>query len=82
MNYLKLAIKKMLEDGEFEKIIKNAPNSQERKRAKNYYEFVKVVFSNCENVSSIILTMECKSYFVWQDIMSYISLIISQERSN
>ena len=62
---LKKAIKKMLETGEFKKIIQNA-KGREKKNAKLFYDAIKDI--GLEKIPEIVIIMACKSYVVWQDM--------------
>lgn len=62
---LKQAIKKMLDTGEFKKIIQNA-KGREKKNAKLFYDAIKDI--DLEKMSEIVIIMACKSYVVWQDM--------------
>lgn len=70
MNLFKKAIKQMLEDNEFEKII-NYSCSKEREHAEKFYELAK----QYEKIPAICLITNCKSYMVLQDIVCYMSML-------
>ena len=62
---LKQAIKKMLDTGEFEKIIQNA-KGRDKKNAKLFYDAIKD--TDLDKMPEILIIMACKSYAVWQDM--------------
>ena len=62
---LKKAIKKMLDTGEFEKIIQNA-KGRDKKNAKLFYDAIKD--TDLDKMPEILIIMACKSYAVWQDM--------------
>lgn len=62
---LKKAIKKMLDTGEFEKIIQNA-KGRDKKNAKLFYDAIKD--TDLEKTPEIVIIMACKSYALWQDM--------------
>ena len=71
---LKKALKKMLKDGEFEKIIKQCKWG-EKKKAKQFYEAIKDFDDkDFDRVPEIVFIQACKSYTVWQDIYCYMRL--------
>ena len=70
---LKSALKLMLEDKEFEKIIKHS-KGRDKQNAKLFYEAIKDFDEEDFNkVPEVVIITACKSWNVWQDIYCYIS---------
>lgn len=79
MKGIKEALKLMLKDNEFDKIIKNA-KGKDKKKAKDFYEAIKNFSEEeFEKVPAIIFVQACKSYNVWQDIYCYLELVNKYE---
>lgn len=75
---VKKAIKKMLDSGEFEKIINNAPSWYEKRKAKQFYRLVKGIDEkhSIEDFPVVPLICSCDSSDVWKDI---VMLMMMQE---
>lgn len=81
MALIKLAILKMLKDGEFEKIIKHA-RGRDKQNAKDFYDAVKDLNEQeFEKLPAILFIKACKSYNVWQDICVYMEAINNAEQN-
>ena len=74
MNF-KEAIKKMIEDGEFEKIIKYE-SGKEKKLAKKYYEDIQAV--GVDKIPFVALLHECKSVSVLKNAIIF--MMFGEER--
>lgn len=76
---IKSALKQMLQDKEFEKIIKHS-RGRDKQNAKLFYESIKdFEDEDFEKVPEIIFITACKSYNVWQDLYFYIKNILKSE---
>ncbi len=81
MPTIKDALKMMLADGEFKKVIKNA-KGREKQNAKEFYEAIKDFNDeDFEKVPAIVFIQACKSWNVWQDIYCYLELLNNAEQT-
>ena len=81
MPTIKDALKMMLADGEFKRVIENA-RGRDRENAKKFYEAIKDF--NDEDfgkVPAIVFIQACKSWNVWQDIYCYLELLNKAEQT-
>ena len=77
---IKDALKSMLENNEFEKIIKKA-KGRERQNAKEFYGAIKDFSEeDFEKVPPIVFIKACKSWTVWQDIYCFLELLNNAEQ--
>lgn len=82
MKGIKEALKLMLKDNEFDKIIKNA-KGKDKKKAKDFYEAIKDFSEEeFEKVPAIVFVQACKSYNVWQDIYCYLEFVNEYEEQD
>lgn len=82
MKGIKEALKLMLKDNEFDKIIKNA-KGKDKKKARDFYEAIKDFSEEeFEKVPAIVFVQACKSYNVWQDIYCYLELVNEYEEQD
>ena len=78
---LKEAIKRMLKDGEFDKVIKHA-KGRDKQNAKDFYDAVKDLDDeHFEKVPEIVFIQACKSWNVWQDLYIYMELIVNEKQN-
>lgn len=81
MPTIKDALKMMLADGEFRKVIENA-RGRDRENAKKFYEAIKDFNDeDFEKVPEIAFIQACKSWNVWQDIYCYLVLLNKAEQT-
>lgn len=82
MKGIKEALKLMLKDNEFDKIIKNT-KGKDKAKAKDFYEAIKDFSEEeFEKVPAIVFVQACKSYNVWQDIYCYLELVNEYEEQD
>ena len=80
MPTIKDALKMMLADGEFKKIIKNA-KGREKQNAKNFYDAIKdFTDEDFAKVPTLVFIQACKSWNVWQEIYCYMEMIDNYEK--
>lgn len=83
MGHFKVAIKKMIVDGEFEKLINYAPTFREKLAVKKYktrLERWENSFGGLEGIPVIMLIKSCKSYTVLQTAVMYMGIDLELER--
>lgn len=69
---IKNALKEMLKDKEFERIIKRA-RGRDKESAKDFYDAIKDLSEEeIDKIPAIVFINACKSWNVWQDIYCYI----------
>ena len=71
---LKQAIKDMLKDGEFPKLIKLA-KGRDKTNAKLFYDSIKDFNDkDFDKVPEIVILKACKSWTLWQEIYLYLKM--------
>lgn len=76
---IKDALKQMLMDGEFKKLLKNAKGRKEKEAIKQYYEAIKDFSAeDFEKVPTIVFIQACKSWNIWADIYCYMEMISNE----
>lgn len=74
MKTFKEAIKTMLKDGEFEKMI-NYSKGKEKSKIKEFYNAIKDFNDkDFDKVPELVLIQACKSYFIWQNAYCYMRM--------
>jgi hypothetical protein len=74
MKTFKEALKIMVKDGEFEKMI-NFSKGKEKSKIKEFYNAIKDFDDEVfDKMPEIVLIKACKSYFIWQDAYCYMRM--------
>lgn len=72
---MKEALKRMLKDGEFEKLIKTI-RGNEKSKIKEFYDAIKdFTDEDFDKIPEMMFIQACMSYILWQDIYCYMKLI-------
>ena len=80
MSTIKDALMLMLEEKEFDKIIKHA-RGREKENAKEFYNAIKDFNKeDFEKVPAIVFIKACKSWNVWQDIYIFMEYLNHAEQ--
>ena len=74
MKTFKEAIKTMLKDDEFEKMI-NYSKGKEKSKIKEFYNAIKdFTDEEFKKVPELVFIQACKSYFIWQNAYCYMRM--------
>ena len=74
MKTFKEALKTMLKDGEFEKMI-NCSKGKEKSKIKEFFNAIKdMEDEDFDKVPEIVFIQACKSHFIWQNAYCYMRM--------